>query len=63
MPKVSPKILEKAIKNLNKMIKDLESGKFEKYGLKNPEEAKAFADYLKEKVEQFKRALERAKAK
>ncbi len=63
MPKASPKFLEKVIKNLNKLVKDLESGKYAKYGFKNPEEARAYAEYLREKIEQFKRALERARSK
>ncbi len=63
MPKAGPKFLEKVIKNLNKLVRDLESGKYAKYGFKNPEEARAYAEYIKEKIEQFKKVLERSRTK
>jgi len=53
--------LEKVIKNLKKLLKDLEKGNLEKYGLMNPQEAEAFAKYIEEKIEQYQQLLQRAK--
>ncbi|NPB00175.1 MAG: hypothetical protein GXO10_02265 [Crenarchaeota archaeon] len=55
--------LEKAIKCMEKLLKDLEKGKYKKYGFKNPEEAKAFAEYIRSKIEEYRKILERAAAR
>ncbi|OYT25559.1 MAG: hypothetical protein B6V02_03405 [Thermoprotei archaeon ex4572_64] len=55
------KRLRKAEKELSKMLKDLERGKYEKYRFRNLEEAKAFKEYIKEKLELIRKALESGK--
>ncbi len=60
---VDTKWLEKAIKCMEKLLKDLEKGRFRKYGFKNPEEARAFAEYIKSKIEEYRKILERVTAR
>ncbi len=59
MARVDAKYLEKVIKSMQKMLKDLEHGKYHKYGFKNMEEAEAFAEYIRSKIEQYYKILER----
>ncbi|NPA24126.1 MAG: hypothetical protein GXO23_07520 [Crenarchaeota archaeon] len=63
MARVDVKWLEKTIKCMQKLVKDLEGGRYKKYGFKNPQEAKAFAEYIKSKIEEYKKILERAAAR
>ncbi len=57
------KYLEKIVKNLRKILKDLEKGNLEKYGLMNPQEAEAFAKYIEEKIAQYEQLLRQARSR
>ncbi len=57
------KYLEKVIKNLKKILKDIERGNLEKYGLMNPQEAEAFAKYIEEKISQYQQLLQRTRSR
>ncbi len=63
MAKADVKWLEKTIKCMEKLVKDLEKGRYAKYGFKNPEEAKAFAEYIKSKIEEYRKILQRVAAR
>ena len=49
--------LRKIEKGIEKLIKDLERGKYQKYGFRNELEAKPFIEYLRQKLEELRRRI------
>ena len=49
--------LRKIEKGIEKLIKDLERGKYQKYGFKNELEVRPFIEYLRQKLDEIKRRL------